>query len=226
MWRLIWKSVQAQALSWYVRYMGKVAEPCTSIMQGQDVAFKNREEWGPHGLNSAPLHQQMMRSSKTSTYVTCKSQHENQHFLNHHRQWTQQIMSGNSTNRAFCYHEQCPTGTLSAPANSQQLQDLWVSNCNLHLLQGFDAQWFVGARVGRHVKTLWHETNRTKKPLNQTRTLMSNVHKSCSGLLVDCNINVNKVICLNEWNFNFSCALCSWLYISRSPYLEGNLWRF
>ena len=74
---------------------------------GSRRGVQKQGRMGPHGLNSAPLHQQMMRSSKTSTYVSCKSQHENQHFLNHHRQWTQQIMSGNSTNRAFCYHEQC-----------------------------------------------------------------------------------------------------------------------
>ena len=38
-------------------------------------------------------------------------------------------------------------------------------------------------------------------------------------LLVVCNIYVNKVICWNEWNFNFNFHI-------RSPYLAGNFGRF
>ena len=102
------KSVQAQATKFICAACGKVAEPCTSMTECRVKMWRSKTgKSGVPSCNSAPFHQQMMRSSKTSTDVTCKSQHRKQHFLNHHRQRTEQVMAGTSTTRASCYHEQC-----------------------------------------------------------------------------------------------------------------------
>ena len=111
------------------------------------------------------------------------------------------------------------TGTLSAPADILKLVH-WNGKTS-----GCLTATCICSKVWCTVVCLGEGGEACKNPLTRnqsdeesvepdtqitTRTLMSKVHKSCSAwLLIDCNINVNKVICLNEWNFYFSCALCS-----------------
>ena len=91
-------------------------------------------------------------------------------------------------------------------ANSLQRQDPRVSNCNLHLLQGLMHSLCEGGEACKNPLTRNQSDEESVEPDKDTDEQCAQIKL---WLLVDCNINVNKVICLHEWNFYFSCTLCS-----------------
>ena len=84
---------------------------------------------GHNRLNSAPFYQPMTRSSKTLTDVNCKSQHGKQHFSNHHRQCTQQVMAGtrppghSATTNSANWHTICTCRSSSSCCRSRSDKD-------------------------------------------------------------------------------------------------------